>query len=121
VGRGLGLGLGEESDGAGNSRAGARLLVEEGDDPDRWGPPVSGREREGRYPFGRGFLGRGPVSSLGRKGYPGPFHSFFFIFFLFFLFFFCFLISFITFAFWLQFDSNQNLKFSNIQNNILKQ
>jgi hypothetical protein len=44
-----------------------------------------------------------------------------FIFFLFFLFFFCFLISFITFAFWLQFDSNQNLKFSNIQNNIIEQ
>jgi hypothetical protein len=27
---------------------------------------------------------------------------------------------FITFAFWVQFDSNQNLKFSNIKNNILK-
>jgi hypothetical protein len=44
---------------------------------------------------------------------------FIYIYFLFFLFFFCFLISFITFAFWLQFDSNQNLKFSNIQNNII--
>jgi hypothetical protein len=33
--RGLGLGLGEESDGAGSSRAGAGLLPEEEDDLDR--------------------------------------------------------------------------------------
>jgi hypothetical protein len=70
----------------GSSRAGAGLLPEEEDDPDRWGPPIGGREREGRYPFGWGFLCRGPVSSLGRKGYPGPFHFFSFSSFSFFVF-----------------------------------
>jgi hypothetical protein len=47
----------------------------------------------------------------------GPFH----VFFLFSsFFFFYFLIPFITFAFWLQFDSNQLLKFSKTQNIIAK-
>jgi hypothetical protein len=64
-----------------------------------------------RNPSGWGLAGRGSVSNLGQMGYPGPFH----ILFSFFPFFFCSPISFITFAFWLQFDSNQNLKFSNIK------
>jgi hypothetical protein len=39
-------------DGQGRRRVWARLCPDEKDDLDRWGPPVGGREREGRYPFG---------------------------------------------------------------------
>jgi hypothetical protein len=42
VGRGLGLGIGKESDGVGSSRAGVGLLPEEGDDPDERAPLISG-------------------------------------------------------------------------------
>jgi hypothetical protein len=45
----------------------ARDWRKEGDDPDRWVPPVSGRGKE-RVPLRRfSLLGRGPTAGLDRK------------------------------------------------------
>jgi hypothetical protein len=58
----------------GRRRALPGLLPELGGDPDRWGPPVSGRGREGKYPFG--FcpgMGRGPLLELGQMAPRRPF------------------------------------------------
>jgi hypothetical protein len=45
--------------------------------PDMWGPHVSEGKRETGYPFGNGFLGRGPDLELGQFVAPGPFVYFF--------------------------------------------
>jgi hypothetical protein len=69
-------------DGQGRRRALPGLLPELGGDPDRWGPPVSGRGREGKYPFG--FcpgMARGPFPGSGRIWSRGLFFcSFVFLF-----------------------------------------
>jgi hypothetical protein len=83
--------------------------------PDGWGPRMSER-KEKECTSSEREVGPWAKTGAGHKGFPGA--LLFFSFFLFFLFLFS--ISFITFAFCLQFDSNQFLKFSNIQNNILK-
>jgi hypothetical protein len=72
----------------------------------RWAPPVGGENRERGLPFR--FVS-GP-RLLGQTGLLGslPFFSLFF-------FFFCFLFYFISFAIWLQTDSNNFVNFSKIQ------
>jgi hypothetical protein len=86
--------------------------------PDKLDPLVSEGEGEKRVPVRKGFLGRGPDLELGRIVSPGAFSCFFL---LSSFFFFLFLDLFITFAFWIQINSNQILKFSKIQHNVLKQ
>jgi hypothetical protein len=81
------------------------------------GPTVSEGER-GKIPVRDfGLLGRGPLLAPGRMVSRGSFTFFFVLTFSLF----CFSDLIITFAFWIQIDSNQFLKISKIQSNILRQ
>jgi hypothetical protein len=95
-----------------------RTRPDEGEEADRWVRHVSEVRSCGGYPFGSKRYWAGAALAAGPIWFPSALFIFFV---LFFLFFFCFLISFITFAFWLQFDSNQLLKFSKTQNIIATQ
>jgi hypothetical protein len=77
----------------------------------------AGKQRKAWYRFGEKKLAvaRGPVSVFGPNHFPQPSSPFLFDSPFLFLF------SFLTFAFEFQFDSNQFLKFSKIQGNILNQ
>jgi hypothetical protein len=83
--------------------------------PDMWGPHISEGRRKG-IPILVFRQATDSIRCWAERGCPG---ALFYLFTSFLLFFFCFLISFISFAFWLQFDSNQFLKFSKIQSNQL--
>jgi hypothetical protein len=115
VGVRKGLGFGVDCDWtAGRCRARPGFCPEVGGDPDRWGPPISGRERRERYPFGffvaglwAGF-GAGPnLSPAASFSFPNFFH-------------FSFLFYFIYFANLLQIKSNKFLGPSNIHCSVLK-
>jgi hypothetical protein len=100
------------------SRRDFRLEEEDDADLALRGPPVSRGKRKKRYRFGIPLDGPWTLSGARPKRSPEallyffPFSSFSF---------FCFLYSFLTFAFWLQFDSNQFVNFSKIQNNTVRQ
>jgi hypothetical protein len=111
------LALGE-IDGAGSSRARARLRPEVEGDPDRWGPPISGRKGEGDTLSGWDGIGPGRLQRLGRFGPPGLFYIFLWFSLFPFLFF---PISFISFENLIQIQSNNFLSYYNIQGNILNQ
>jgi hypothetical protein len=83
------------------------------------GPPVSRGKEEKGYQFGSAvMLGHGLLLLLGRMVYPGPFIFFSsFPSFLFILF----SLIFLSFALWLQIDSNLFVKISKIQHNNLRQ
>jgi hypothetical protein len=103
-----------ESDGRGASHAGAGLLPEEEGDPDDWAPLINDTERRRCNASGERETGPWAAFWLGPKGCPVAFNPFF-------LFIpFSVIISFIKFANEHQINSNQNMVFSNIQNNVLK-
>jgi hypothetical protein len=98
---------------AGGSVTGRDLRSREEDGSDRWVPVVRGRERGEVYRFG--FLTPGGSWARFCSGPKGFLEALFLIFISFLLFLFCPLISFISFAFVIQIDSNQIVKFPRIQ------
>jgi hypothetical protein len=86
---------------------------------DMWGSTCQRGGQRSYVPIRvEGFLGCGLVQEVGRNGAPG---SVLYFYFLFFFSFFWFLIPFIAFAYWIQTDSNNFVKFSKIHSKVLNQ
>jgi hypothetical protein len=109
-------GRGGAMDGSGHSRAGRGSGLSWKTSLTRWPHLSASKRRKGETPLGAGRWAVGQIWSWAGLVPAALLHLFFVLSF----FFFCFLF-FITFAKELQIKSNMILKFSKIQNNLLKQ